>query len=424
MMMQGNGLLLTLLSGFAVGAAITISGGGAAQAQEPQEHQSVFERARPDYDPLGLHAGSFRIFPRAEVGEAYNDNIFATKNNEDGDFITLLRPQIRAESDWGRHAVALQAGAEGGRYFDHTGENYLDGYVNADGRIDIVHDTFIRTGLGWQHLHEDRGSPDDVAGEEPTEYELYSANLGISRARGIISASLDGRVDRWSWHNVNAPGGHIEQTQRDRNQYLLVGQVGYEYLPNTSAFIRVSGRLRRYDGEDDTSSPPVDRDSEGVAAVVGTQLNFTGKTSGEVFLGYQHTKYDDSSLDSYSSPSGGLDLLWNVTGLTSIRAFGTGAVEETTQNGASSYLAVRFGASIEHELLRNLLVGGAFTVGRDHYEGISRDDDLYIAGLTARYLINRNFYAGAELTHRTRTSDGSGDEFSQNVILLRIGAQL
>jgi hypothetical protein len=168
----------------------------------------------------------------------------------------------------------------------------------------------------------------------------------------------------------------------------------------------------------------VDRDSEGVAAVVGTQLNFTGKTSGEVFLGYQHTKYDDSSLDSYSSPSGGLDLLWNVTGLTSIRAFGTGAVEETTQNGASSYLAVRFGASIEHELLRNLLVGGAFTVGRDHYEGISRDDDLYIAGLTARYLINRNFYAGAELTHRTRTSDGSGDEFSQNVILLRIGAQL
>jgi hypothetical protein len=119
-----------------------------------------------------------------------------------------------------------------------------------------------------------------------------------------------------------------------------------------------------------------------------------------------------------------LDLLWNVTGLTSIRAFGTGAVEETTQDGASSYLAVRFGASIEHELLRNLLVGGAFTVGRDHYEGISRDDDLYIAGLTARYLINRNFYAGAELTHRTRTSDGSGDEFSQNVILLRIGAQL
>src|SRR4051794_37383798 len=199
MMTQGNRLLLTLLSGFAVGATM-IAVGGTVRAQEPARNQSVFQRARPDYDPLGVHAGAFRIFPRAEIGEAYNDNIFAVKNNEDSDFITLLRPQVRAESDWGRHALALQAGAENGRYLDHTHENYLDGYVSADSRLDVVYGTFIRSGLGWQHLHEDRGSPDDVQGEEPTEYELYSANLGISRARGLISASLDGRVDRWNWH--------------------------------------------------------------------------------------------------------------------------------------------------------------------------------------------------------------------------------
>ena len=35
-------------------------------------------------------------------------------------------------------------------------------------------------------------------------------------------------------------------------------------------------------------------------------------------------------------------------------------------------------------LVRNLLVGGAFTIGRDDYEGISRTDNVYIAGLTAR----------------------------------------
>src|SRR5919206_3265727 len=169
-MMRGNRLLLTLLSGFALGAAMIVAG-GAARAQEPQRNESVFQRARPDYDPLGVRAGAFRIFPRAEVAEACNDNIFATKNNEVDDFITLLRPQIRAESDWGRHALGFQAGAENGRYFDHTGEDYLDGYVSTDGRIDIVHNTFLRTGLGWQHLHEDRGSPDDVQGEEPTEYE-------------------------------------------------------------------------------------------------------------------------------------------------------------------------------------------------------------------------------------------------------------
>ena len=421
-MTEGNRLLLILLSGLTAGIAI-LGTGGAAWAQQPQRNQSVFGRPHPDYDPLGLRAGSFLIFPRAEIGEAYNDNIFAVKNNEDSDFITLLRPEIRAESDWGRHALNVQGGTLVGRYADHTDENFVDGFLGADGRIDIVQQTFIRTGAEWQRLHEDRGSPDNVQGDEPTEYDLWSANVGVARNRGIVSASLDGRFDRWNWYNVNAPGGHIDENTRDRNQYLLIGQTGYEYLPNTSAFVRLTGRWRRYDELDNG----VDRDSWGFAGVVGTQLNFTGKTSGEVFVGYQKTDYKDSSLDDFSSPAGGLDLLWNVTGLTSIRAFATGAIEETTQQDASAYIAYRFGGSVEHELLRNVLVGGAVTLGRDDYEGISRYDDVYIFGLTARYLINRNFYAGAEYDFRKRNSNGSdasNDEFTQNVFLVRIGAQL
>ncbi|MCI0430482.1 MAG: outer membrane beta-barrel protein, partial [Rhodospirillales bacterium] len=44
---------------------------------EPERAQSVFERPRPDYDPLGIRAGGFLIYPQVELGEAYNDNIFA-----------------------------------------------------------------------------------------------------------------------------------------------------------------------------------------------------------------------------------------------------------------------------------------------------------------------------------------------------------
>jgi hypothetical protein len=73
--------------------------------------------------------------------------------------------------------------------------------------------------------------------------------------------------------------------------------------------------------------------------------------------------------------------------------------------------------------MRNVLLGAGVTVGRDDYEGINREDDIFTGLLSARYLINRNFYAGAEFTHRTRNSD-TADEFSQNVILFRVGAQL
>ncbi len=390
------------------------------QAPGPQRGESVFERARPDYDPLGVRAGSFLIFPQVQVGEEYNDNVFAVQNNEDDDFITVVSPGVRVESDWGRHELNVRTGALAGFYLDHQDENYVDNFVAADGRLDVVRETFIVGGLGWRHLHEDRGDPDDQQTKEPVEYDVYSANLGAVRELGRVSARLDGNVDRTSYQDAQAiGGGTVDEDDRDRFQYTLAGQVGYEYLPDTSAFVRVTGRWINYDELQDG----VDRSSQSMGAVVGTQLNFTGKTSGEVFLGYQTRSYDDDAFDDVSSPAAGGNLLWNVTGLTSIRWFLEGRIQETTQRDASSYLALRTGGSVEHELLRNLLVGGGITVGRDDYEGDNRQDDVLIGTLTTRYLINRKFFAGAEFAHRTRTSD-TNDEFSQNVILLRLGVHL
>jgi hypothetical protein len=328
---------------------------------------------------------------------------------------------VDVESNWGRHALNLRTGAEAGFYLDNDDENFLDGFALLDGRLDVVRETFVFGGLGWRHRHEDRGSPDDVAGEEPTEYDMYSANLGAFRGRGRISARLDGNVDRFDFHDVDAAGGgEIDQDDRDRVQYLLTGRVGYEYLPDTEAFVRVSGRMRNYDEVDENG---LDRDSVGYAAVIGTDLDFTGKVSGEVFVGSQHTTYDDEELNDIDGLAAGGSLLWNITGLTSLRGFLEVSTEETTQANASGYLATRLGASVEHELMRNVLLGAGVTVGRDDYEGINREDDIFTGLLSARYLINRNFYAGAEFTHRTRNSD-TADEFSQNVILFRVGAQL
>src|SRR5262245_9455769 len=55
-----------------------------------------FERGsaadQPLREPRGLHAGGFLVFPRLEIGERYDDNIFATKNGRESDFITLISP--------------------------------------------------------------------------------------------------------------------------------------------------------------------------------------------------------------------------------------------------------------------------------------------------------------------------------------------
>ena len=47
----------------------------------PQEQPSAFA-------PIGLRAGDFFWFPRAELDEAYNSNIFATSTRPSSDLIT------------------------------------------------------------------------------------------------------------------------------------------------------------------------------------------------------------------------------------------------------------------------------------------------------------------------------------------------
>src|SRR5262245_66377031 len=54
--------------------------------------QSVFQRPRPDYDPLGLRFGSWLFYPEMTVAAAYDDNIFATESDRTDDFIFTATP--------------------------------------------------------------------------------------------------------------------------------------------------------------------------------------------------------------------------------------------------------------------------------------------------------------------------------------------
>ena len=300
---SGGSRTAELLAGCAVALVGAGLGAGDGFAQELQRGQSVFERARPDYDPVGVRAGSYLVLPKVELAQSYNDNVFATEHDKDGDFITIVSPQVEVQSDWSRHQLTFNAEADAGFYWDHTDEDYIDTLLALDGRVDILTETYGFLGVSWQHLHEPRDDPNnDAEGEEPTEYEIYSATVGAFRGLGRVSTRADVNFDRYKYHDVDAQGGgEINEHERDRNEYRLTTQVGYEYLPDTEAFVRLIPRYIDYD----ELEGGIDRDSRGIAVLVGSDLNFTGKTSGEAFVGYQWTEYDDPSLDFDRQPRRG-----------------------------------------------------------------------------------------------------------------------
>ena len=201
--------LMTL--GLAV-ALITV--GAAAQAQDDDREESVLTRSRPELDPLGARVASFLEFPQVALEERYNDNIFSVDDERDSDFITVFEPELHVESDWNNHALNFLGHGRIGRYADSDAENFEDYTLAGNGRLDILRDTFVFGSLGYSQLHEDRGSPDDVGGAEPTLYTFIAGSARLVQRFNRLTLSADAPVQVFDYDDAPTSIGVITPSSK------------------------------------------------------------------------------------------------------------------------------------------------------------------------------------------------------------------
>lgn len=382
--------------------------GNVAYAQAPDreagsERRSVLQKPRPDYDPLGAHVGSFLLLPSVDVQESYDTNVYATASNEKQDFYTTVRPEVQLKSDWSNHALAFQASGDMKRYNERVTENVTNYATSVQGRLDVLRDSYLMAGAGYQFLHEDRSSPDAASTRKPVEYSVTSGNVGYSHERGVLGGRVNFYADSYDYKNgVNGSGASVLEDDRDRVEYRAVPRLSYEIVRNYNAFIETAFNWRDYSRARDGNG--FNRDSHGYAINLGTAIDLTQVINGEVFAGYINQDYDDARLKTASGFGFGANLLWNITDLTSLRLAAAHTAEETTVSGASSYVQSLFRVNVEHELRRNILLTGVLGYTNQDYQGVSRSDDLYTAGVGLRYLLSRNLSARLDFLYSERNA--------------------
>jgi uncharacterized protein (PEP-CTERM system associated) len=143
-----------------------------------------------------------------------------------------------------------------------------------------------------------------------------------------------------------------------------------------------------------------------------------------VFFGYRRQTYDDARLSTVGGPTYGGTITWNASGLTTVKGFVSRSVEETTVSGSSGSFDSEYGASVEHELLRNLILSGRGAYLNSDYKGVSREDDYLKFGAQGKYLLNRNLYVTFKYDYERRDSNVAGQDYSQNVVLLSVSGQM
>lgn len=358
-------------------------------------NESVAERPRPDYEPAGVRLGAFMARPSVGVEVGYNDNLYYQPNNQTDDMTYTTRTRVDLGSDWSRHSIQMAVGLDDYRFRDNDSEHHTDLTVDGSARLDILRSSYILVGGRQARLAEARGAPDSpTAAAKPVRYEVREAFVAGVHEFNRIRASL--RLDRQGFNYKDAPlagGGVAEQDDRDFVRTILTARAEYALSPDTALLVQVTGNEREYE-----LAPPrtaFNRDSTGLSYLVGVNTDIGNLLRGEVAVGFLKQDYEDKRLDSPSGFAFDGRIEYFPSPLATVTLSARRRVEETITGTASSYVATTLDARVDYELRRNVILTGGVSKGDRAFEGLDRDDDLWMADAGARILLNRRVELGA-----------------------------
>jgi hypothetical protein len=424
---------IALLSLQAPGAVYAQSGGpptvGPTPRTERTEDRTVAERDA--YKPLGIKLGSFLLFPTLEADETLNDNIYATSaaTGKTASFVQLVKPSLEMRSQWSVHELNLFAKGGFGFYSADASQNFQDVSVGASGRLDIQRDWNVYAGGSFTHGHEELGTPNTVSGTfQPSFFNQTSANVGYYQAFRALSVRLDGRVDNYNYlNNGQGPAqGFILNTDRNRTEFREALRLGYEFSPGYQVWTRGGLNQRVYASVPDSFG--LNRNSNGWELLGGITVDFGGITSLEAFGGYLQQNYPSGQFSTISAVTFGLTGYWNPLRDLWFKPFVRRTVDDSSLSNAASYLNTAFGLDVTYDVRPNIRVEGHGDYSIADYSAVSvgnsRYDQYYTVRVGVLYQPTRNFFVGPQYQFIHRTSNQFNSDYDQNVVMLRLGAQL
>lgn len=397
---------------------------GCASAQSVDRGVGVAERARPDYDAIGLNAGAFRIFPSVDAEVDATDNYRAADVNRQADIYAVVQPDVSFASTWRRHRLSGQAYYSRSIHAKLPSEDASQYGASLDGGLDVSRDMVVRVDASIARRIESRsnlGSFRDAL--QPVRYTAYHAGLGV--ARQFNRFKIDGSVglNYTDFNDVPGLNGTIID-QQFRNYRSLSQSISAQYDVGNGIGVIVTGgatqnRYKIRPGEPGFDPVfDIDRQSNGLTLQGGLTFELSSLVFGTVQAGYMRQSYRDLRLQDFSGLTFNADLLWNVTPLTSIRLRGGRSVQETSSTIVAGNTRLDISAQVDHELYRYIIVSANAGYGsfRPNGPGVG-GNELNIGG-GVRYLVDRNWSAGLNVSYARRDSASAGLRYDAALLAL------
>lgn len=349
---------------------------------------SVTEKPRLEYDPIGISAGSFDIFPKIELGLGYDSNIFLTTDDQQASAVAVIAPSVRASSDWSRHSLVVSGGARLRRFTANSRRNEDNWNIRSAGRVDM--------GSAYSLTIEGQASREQeepfAAASDADIPSLSSFRRNFAAARGQYNQGrvrmlLAADLTTLRFNSIDlGSDGTLSQRDRDRDVTRLTGQGEYAFSPSLSAYAQLSYSHIDYALKD--SATVVYRNGDGWRALGGINVDLSGFLRGSLGVGYSRRNYDATQFEDVGGVSAEGKLEYFPTELTTVTLAMRRVIEDAAVGSTSAFFDNRGSLRVDHELRYNILINARADIGVQDYIDSAQKTRSWRVGGGAKYLLS------------------------------------
>lgn len=397
-----GGVLLAPVSAHAQDAALL-------PEEKPQiiEHNTaVTERVQPGYEASGFDLGSFTLSPSMKVSGIYDDNILGLAQNAESDAILRLQPDLSIQSNWTRNSLSFDAGGTIDRYATHSNQNVADYDLSSAGVLQITRDLVARAAVRVESDHQSPLSQDIFAETiNPIAYTKQSGAIALTQDFGRLRISTDATVAHYNYQNGQMLDGSLYEADTSDNVTYRVGvRVSYAQSSSLAWFVRALYDNRNFS----VSTPTVPlRDSQGYQLLAGVDFEPAALIRGSIGVGYIQQIYRNNFYTSFAGFGFNGKVQFFPTQLTTVTVAGDRSVQDSGIPGSGGYLSTNGSIRVDHELLRQLLLGASVGYQYNVFHNLDRRDGRVAVGANSTYRMNRNVSLELNYDRLVQTSHGA-----------------
>ncbi|MBF0445072.1 MAG: outer membrane beta-barrel protein [Magnetococcales bacterium] len=361
----------------------------------------------------GIQKGNVTFHPKLIITESYNDNRYldpSTVSTKTSSWVTEESPSFEAVVELGKHDLTVSYDGTYGQVHSSSTDNYMDHDLKTAIVFDFRRWLGVELKLGRKWGHDEKGANDSVDSTDPNEHTTdnygFEARIGGDESKGKIEFGASKLDLDYTNNSTNTNG--LEYSKLSSN-----GSLYWEIMPKTSL---LTGIL--YSNYDYVINS-VAADSDEAFYFAGLDWSATGKTSGNIKIGYMEKIFDDNSRDDYGGFSWDISVKWEPLSYSNFVLMTIRSPGEPT--GVGDHI-VRDISSLawNHEWSDILFTKIQGSYGTANYQGVgqSREDEESVVDLGVGYKINRWGMVNFGYSYSERDSNVNANDYTQNKIML------